>query len=252
MDKYKNNSFNKRLTSKTKKNTELKTTERYLMRGNINSNSNNNINNTSISLIDDSSKSRININNSLKKSDGIVNNNINKNNTKNEGGNSDNEKPELIKKSPSIESIGFIEMELSEAYNNPRLIQELNLNMTIPNLSLAILQAAINSTNGLTTLYHNSMTNNKNNNNKYSNNQCQCTIPDPSDLPIINHEKGILDINDPNGRNNNEDQPFLNEVDDLLQDLPDSSDMYKNIELQNDGMLKFHIKIKYLYENKNK
>ncbi|ORY77169.1 hypothetical protein LY90DRAFT_665427, partial [Neocallimastix californiae] len=234
MDKYKNNSFNKRLTSKTKKNTELKTTERYLMRGNINSNSNNNINNTSISLIDDSSKSRININNSLKKSDGIVNNNINKNNTKNEGGNSDNEKPELIKKSPSIESIGFIEMELSEAYNNPRLIQELNLNMTIPNLSLAILQAAINSTNGLTTLYHNSMTNNKNNNNKYSNNQCQCTIPDPSDLPIINHEKGILDINDPNGRNNNEDQPFLNEVDDLLQDLPDSSDMYKNIELQND------------------
>jgi len=54
-------------------------------------------------------------------------------------------------------------------------------------------------------------------------------VPDPMDLPIINHGKGIMDINDPNGRDQCEDQHFLNDVDELIHELPDSSDIYKDI-----------------------
>eukprot|EP00833_Pecoramyces_ruminatium_P001296 jgi/Orpsp1_1/1175328/evm.model.c7180000053426.1 len=233
MDKYMNNSLNRGSSTKLKKRViNTRTTEHYLMRGinNISNNNNNTSNiinnnlssNASINAI---SNSKINICNNDSINDINNNMNNNKNNKNNNIG-----KQENMKKCSSIESVGFIEMELREAYNNPKLIQELNLNMTIPNLTLAILQAAITSTNGLSTLYHNSMIGNKTNNNKFYsfNNHCQCQIPDPSDLPIINHG------NDPNYRDN--DQPYCNEVDELLQELPDSSDMYNDIELKDDEM----------------
>jgi len=148
-------------------------------------------------------------------------------------------KSEGLKKTSSVESLGFIEMELQEAYNDPSLINELNLNMVIPNLTLAVLQAAITTTNGLSNLYHNAVNNpnyNKNNNKFYHfSNKCQCNVPDPMDLPIINHGKGIMDINDPNGRDQCEDQHFLNDVDELIHELPDSSDIYKDIRFDEGG-----------------
>ncbi|ORX81044.1 hypothetical protein BCR32DRAFT_245186 [Anaeromyces robustus] len=219
MSTINNSSLNRNSsTSQIKK--KKKSNEHYLMRRHyMNSNGSNIINKNNINNIsDDEDGSNDNINGNT--------NDIN-----------NDKKLESMKKCSSVESLGFIEMELREAYNDPKLIQELNLNMAIPNLTLAVLQTAITTSNGLNNLYHNSINNtNKNKNNKpypFSN-QCQCTIPDPSNLPIINHGKGIMDINDPNGRDNCDDQPVFNEIDELLHDLPDSSDMYKDIEINDD------------------
>jgi hypothetical protein len=225
------------------------------MRGNINinSNSNNNANNSinnknadtkSVSSLEDSINLRTNTNDADKIDDSIMNisnnndntnNNVNNNNNNNTNNNlcnndrmkknNNNGNQSFMKKNSSVESIGFIEVELREAYNNPGLIQELNLNMIIPKLTLAMLQTAITTTNGLTTLCHNSLNSNKNNNS--------------SNLTNINQGKGIMDINDSTGRCNNDDQPFYSEVDELLHDLPDSSDMYKDIELRNDEKIGF-------------
>jgi len=231
MDKYKNinnnSTVNRNISSNPSKNVKKsKIHEHYLMRGNNNNASFiSNKNNGSVQSINDLNSYN---NGSIDYDDNI--------DMYNKKLNSDM-KSESIKRTASVESLGFVEMELREAYNNPELINELNLNIVIPNLTLAVLQAAISTTNGLTNLYHNATNpNNKNSTNKFFNNKCQCTVPDPADLPIINHGNGVMDINNPNNRENCEEQPFYNEVDELINDLPDSLEMYKDINITEEGI----------------
>ncbi|OUM61756.1 hypothetical protein PIROE2DRAFT_12161 [Piromyces sp. E2] len=248
MDKYRNtsnnnnnNNINRNSSSSPPKNVKKsRTHEHYLMRGNNNStntNNNTNNNNNNNSFISNRNNSTLSINDLSNNNNVSIDNrryDYENSNPYNKKGNTETNSDSL-KRTASVESIGFIEMELREAYNDPALINELNLNMIIPNLTLAVLQAAISTTNGLTNLFHNAVNplnnKNKNNTNKFFNNKCQCTVPDPADLPIINHGKGVMDINDPNGRDRSDDQPFYNEVDDLIHDLPDSSEMYKDLHI---------------------